>query len=100
MYLGTTYSPRVSVGGAASYKLWPVFTHSNGYWKVYRHFHVFFGWGGGIEERGYAGEHSTENLSGGGRISKKGAQDILAFFLKSNEKKYGKVFSTESKEQH
>ena len=38
MSLGTTYSPAVPVGGAASYKLWPVFTYSNGYWEVYRRF--------------------------------------------------------------
>ena len=30
MSLGTTYSPAVPVGGAASYKLWLVFTYSNG----------------------------------------------------------------------
>ena len=38
MTLGTTYSPRVPAGGALSYKLWPVFTYSNGYWEVYRRF--------------------------------------------------------------
>ena len=30
----------------------------------------------------------------------KGAQDFLALFKKNNEKKYEKVFSTESKEKH
>ena len=33
-----TYSPTIPGGGAASYKLWPVFTYSNGYWEVYRRF--------------------------------------------------------------
>ena len=42
-----TYSPAVPVGGAASYKLWPVFTCSHGYWEVYRHFQgIFLSWGG------------------------------------------------------
>ena len=31
-----TYSPKVPGGGAASYKLRPVFTCNNGYWEVYR----------------------------------------------------------------
>ena len=53
MSLGTTYSPAVPVGGAASYKLWPVFTYSNSYWEVYRRFQGdSFGlggsWGGGV----------------------------------------------------
>ena len=44
MSLGTTYSPTVPVGGAASYKLWPLFTYTNGYWEVYRRFQWdFFG---------------------------------------------------------
>ena len=38
MSLGTTFSPTVPVGGAASYKLRPVFTYSNGYWEMYRCF--------------------------------------------------------------
>ena len=53
MSLGTTYSPAVAVGGAASYKLWPVFTYSNGYWEVYRRFQGdIFGLGGGEIWRG------------------------------------------------
>ena len=32
------FLPAVPVGRAASYKLWPVFTYSNGYWEVYRRF--------------------------------------------------------------
>ena len=35
--LGTTYSLTVPMGGAASYKLWPLFTYTNCYWEVYRH---------------------------------------------------------------
>ena len=38
MSSGTTYSPTVCVGGATSYKLWPVLTYSNAYWEVYRRF--------------------------------------------------------------
>ena len=47
MSLGMTYSPTVSGGWAASYKLWPVFTYSNGYWEVYRRFSggLFWFWG-------------------------------------------------------
>ena len=42
-----TYSPTVPGGWAASYKLWPLFTYSNGYWEVYRRFQgYFFGYGG------------------------------------------------------
>ena len=45
------YSPTIPGGGAASYKLWPVFTYSNGYWEVYRRFQgdfiLFGGWGWG-----------------------------------------------------
>ena len=35
---GDDLLPAVPVGGAASYKLWPVFIYSNGYWEVYRRF--------------------------------------------------------------
>ena len=31
MSLGMTFSPTVAGEGAASYKLWPLFTYSNGY---------------------------------------------------------------------
>ena len=56
MYLGVTYSPTVPGGGAASYKLQPVFTYNNGYWEVYRRFQGdFFGFGGGAEGRGLCG---------------------------------------------
>ena len=42
MSLGMTYSPKVPGGGAASYKLRPVFTYNNGYWIMYRIFSFFF----------------------------------------------------------
>ena len=45
------YSPTIPGGVAASYKFWPVFTYSNGYWEVYRRFQrdfiLFGGWGWG-----------------------------------------------------
>ena len=48
MSLGMTYSPSVPGGGAASYKLLPVFTYNNGYWEVYRRFQGdFSGFGDG-----------------------------------------------------
>ena len=87
MSLGTTYSPTVPMGGATSYKLWPMLTYSNGYWEVYRRFQEdFFGWGRGWEEGGMLGELSFDNLSWGKKISMKGAQDLLALFQKNNEK--------------
>ena len=54
MSLGTTYYPTVSLGGVASYKLWPVFTYSNGYWDVYGRFQwdFFFGLGGRVKVGG------------------------------------------------
>ena len=63
--LGTTYSPAVPVGGVASYKLWPVFTYSNGYWEVYGRFRGdFFGFlGEGVEVGGgYVGGSSMEKF--------------------------------------
>ena len=65
--------PAVPMGEAESYKLWPVFTYSNGYWEVYRRFQGdFFGlgesWRGvtwedlSMEER-FIGE---ETFNGGG----------------------------------
>ena len=97
-----TYSPAVPVGGAAIYKLWPVFTFSNGYWEVYRRFQWdFFGLGGRVEGDGLRRRiFPWKNFSLGKRISMKGAQDFLALFEKNNEKKTWKVFSAESKEQH
>ena len=42
MSLGMIYSPTVPGGGAASYKLRPVFTYNNGYWQVYSRFQRIF----------------------------------------------------------
>ena len=56
MSLGTTYSPAVPMGWAASYKLRPVFTNSNGYWDVYRRLEGdIFGLGGELGGGGYMG---------------------------------------------
>ena len=44
---GMTYSPKVPGGGAASYKIWPVFKYSNGYWEVYGRFSGWLFWFGG-----------------------------------------------------
>ena len=89
MSLGTTYSPAVAVGGAASYKLWPVFTYSNGYWEVYRRFQGdFFGLGG--ELKGGGGLRGRifqwRNFVLGKRLSMEGPQDFLALFKKNNKK--------------
>ena len=42
MSFGMTYSPKVPGGGAASYKLRPVFTYNNGYLEKYSVFRAFF----------------------------------------------------------
>ena len=67
MSLGMTYSPTVPGGGAASYKLWPVFTYSNGYWEVYRRFQGDFLVWGGVEGGGYVGGSLLEGICHGGR---------------------------------
>ena len=79
MSLGMTYSPTVPGGGAASYKLRPVFTYNNGYWEVYSRFQgIFFGFGGGVEGRGLCGRiFPWRNMSWGNRNSMKRAQDFL-----------------------
>ena len=67
MSLGMTYSPTVLGGGAASYKLRPVFTYNNGYWEVYSRFQgIFFGFGGGVEGRGYVGGSFLGEICHGG----------------------------------
>ena len=77
MSLGMTYSPTVPGGGAASYKLRPVFTYNNGYWEMYSRFQgIFFG---GVEGRGLRGRIFPwrEDMSWGNRNSMKRAQDFL-----------------------
>ena len=52
--MGDDLPPTVPGGGAASYKLWPMFTYSNGYWEVYRRYQGdFFGLGVGFRGGGY-----------------------------------------------
>ena len=88
MSLETTYSSTVPVGGATSYKLWPVLTYSNGYWEVYRRFQDNFLVGGrGWKEGDILGELSIEEFVMGEEISMKGAQDLLALFKKKTMKK-------------
>ena len=72
-----TYSPTVPGGGVASYKLQPVFTYNNGYWKVYRRFQGdFFGFGGRVEGGGYVGgSFPWRNMPWGEKNSMKRAQD-------------------------
>ena len=56
MSLGMTYSPTVPGGGAASYKLRPVFIYNNGYWQVYSRFQgMFLVLGVGLRGEGYVG---------------------------------------------
>ena len=54
------------MGGATSYKVWPVLTYTNGYLEVYRHFQGgFLGWGrggGGWEEGDMLGGLSLEEF--------------------------------------
>ena len=62
-----TYSPTVPWGGAASYKLRPVFTYNNGYWEVYSRFQgIFFGWRVGLRGGGYVGGSFPGEICHGG----------------------------------
>ena len=77
MSLGTTCSSTVPVGGAASYKLWPVFTHSNDYWEVYRRFQgIFLGWGEGV----IPGDLSMEELVMGEENFHEGGAGFCSIF--------------------
>ena len=102
MSLETTYSPTVPVGGAASYKLWPLFKYTNVYSEVYRRFQGdVFGLGGrswgGITWEDLSTEKSVmgeENFNEGGAV-------LSSIILKNNEKINMKsFFLTESKEQY
>ena len=71
MSLEMTYSPTIPGGGAASYKLWPVFTYSNGYWEVYRRFQgdfILFGGGALLEDLSL-----EESVMGEEKFNDKGA---------------------------
>ena len=68
------------MGGAASYKLWPVFTYCNGFWEVYSASEGFFCLMGGFREGVYAGELSMEELVMVEENFHEGAQDFVAFF--------------------
>ena len=81
-----TYSPAVPVGGAASYKLWPVFTYSSGYWEVYRRFQGdVFGLGGRIEG-GTWEDISMKKLLMGGYNFNEGGAGYSSIIWKNNEK--------------
>ena len=95
MSLGMTYSPTVPWGGAASYKLRPVFTYNNGYWEVYSRFQWdFFGLrvglrGGGDVERILP----WRNMSWGKRkFNEKGAGFSSIIIKKTMKNKHEKVF--------
>ena len=68
MSLGMTYSPTVPGGGAASYKLRPVFTYNNGYWEVYSRFQgiFFLVLGVGLRGGGYVGGSFLGEICHGG----------------------------------
>ena len=74
-----TYFPTIPGGGATSYKLWPVFTYSNGYWEMYRRFQGdFLGLGVGLREGGYVGGSFLGGICHGEKIFNEKAQDFLA----------------------
>ena len=84
-----TYSPTVPGGGAASYKLRPVFTCDNSYWEVYRRFHgMFFGsWGRGWGEGAMWEDLSLEKyVMGEQKFNEKGAGFAKITIKRNNEK--------------
>ena len=94
---GNDLLPTVPGGGAASYKLRPVFTYNNGYLEVYSRFQgiFFFGFGGGVEGR----EAMWEDLSlekyvmGEQKFNEKGAGfSKITIKKKQGKNKHGKVF--------
>ena len=62
-----------------------MFTHSNGYWEVYRHFQGDFLVGERDELRGwgYAGELSIEEFVMGEENLHEGAQGFLSLFYRA-----------------
>ena len=76
---GNDFTPTIPKGGAASYKLWPVFTYSNSYWEVYRRFQGdFLVWGWVWGEGAMREDLSLEEYVMGKKNSMKRAQDFLA----------------------
>ena len=62
-----TYSPTVPGGGAAGYKLRPVFIYNNGYWEVYSRFQgIFLVLGVGLGRGGYVGGSFPGEICHGG----------------------------------
>ena len=102
MSLRLTYSPTVPGGGAASYKLWPVFTYNNGYLEVYKPFQEDFSVGG----RGWGEGATWEDLPMNQFVIREegfheGGAGFSSIILKKEWKdKFEKDFSTESKDQH
>ena len=87
MSLGTTLSPTVPGGGAASYRLYPLFTYSNGYWEVYRLFQGnFFAVGGGVS----GGGGSLHGRIFPWRNFHEGAQDGVVLFKQKKSEKINK----------
>ena len=94
-----THSPTVPGGGAASYKLYPVFTYSNGYWEVYRRFQGDFfglGWGWG-EEAMWEDLLLEEHVMGEEKFNEKGAGFSSITIKKQWKYKHEKVFQLKVK---
>ena len=89
-----THSLTVPGGGAASYKLCPVFTYSNGYWEVYRRFQGDFfglGWGWG-EGAMWEDLLLEEYVMGEEKFNEKGGGFSSITIKKKNEKINTKKF--------
>ena len=92
---GMTGSPAVPGGEAASYKLWPVITYSNGYWEAYKLFQgnfLVWGWGWGEDLS------LEEYVMGEEKFNEKGSGFSSITIKKKWKNKHEKVFSIESKE--
>ena len=71
-----------------------MFTHSNGYWEMYRQFKFLFGCGGeGWRGGGHVGELSMKEFVTGEENFHEGGTGFLSIFLKTNEKINMKSFS-------
>ena len=82
-----TYSPTVPGGGAASYKLRPVFTYNNGYWQVYSRFQGIFFLVLGVVLRGAMWEDLSleKYVMREQKFNEKGAE-FSKITIKNNEK--------------